>query len=354
MDKKYISASDETASIGVCFDVPHDKETIIIGNPDSIKKFFTVGIAEKIDVRERRLGTLLEEMDALAKDESIVTGIISAFDGLLEVIKSGKGNKAAAGYVAALSDLYGDNILLNYIVFFVLTNFNISHKALAGENHILQKELKKSKEKYAEQFNSCVTDMLLPFRNLPADNNIRYWNIDEQINAAPTDLILHTYFSRSSGEWVTGYVADNSFLSILRIYVDVLKQANRVVCNCAICRKLILLDNGKTVKVCDSEECRKEKHRLDESAARESRTEESPAGLYDAFARNCSNLRRKLGKDSDARKQYDAAFKAARDEALKKKKGLSPESPNQDIYAFSSFLFNKESELRKLADELIK
>ena len=36
------------------------------------------------------------------------------------------------------------------------------------------------------------------------------------------------------------------------------------------------------------------------------------------------------------------------------KKGLSEDSPNTEIYAFSDFLVAKENELRELADELMK
>lgn len=104
--------------------------------------------------------------------------------------------------------------------------------------------MKKSAARFAEQFNTCVSDMLLPFHNLPAvsESNVRYWNIPEQINTSPKDLTVHIYYTHLKGTWQTAYVADDLFLAVLRIYVDMLKQANRIVANCPVCGKLIIKD----------------------------------------------------------------------------------------------------------------
>ena len=61
--------------------------------------------------------------------------------------------------------------------------------------------MKKSAARFAEQFNTCVSDVLLPFRNLPTvpESNVRYWNIPEQINASPTDLTVHIYYTHLNG-----------------------------------------------------------------------------------------------------------------------------------------------------------
>lgn len=361
MIKKDIPYSEGTASIGICFDVPRQKETIIIGSPENIKRYFTLGVKQDIDITARKLGTLVDEMNVLAQaDENCrMTDVIAAANGLCGVISNGQGNKTAEEFTDVLYRLYDTsdyaNTLLNYIIFFVLTNFKNIHKALAKRNHILRSEMKKSAEMFAEQYNICVSDMLLPFRNLPTvpESNVRYWNIDEQINSSSNDLILHVYSSHSSGTWKTGYVTDNSFLSILRVYVDILKQANVVVRNCAVCHKLILSDKASRSEICGSKRCRKEQHRRATIAVREKNKANPIQDFYDTFFRNCFNLRRKLGNNSIAREKYDTEFKKIRTEALAMKKGLSEDSPNQDIYAFSEFLRVKEDELRALADNLL-
>ena len=362
MIKKAIPYSEGTASIGICFDVPKQRETVIIGSPDNIKRYFTLGVKQDIDIATRKLGTLVDEMNALAQaDENCrMTNVIAAANGLCGVISSGQGNKTAEEFTDVLYGLYDTsdyaNALLNYIIFFVLTNFKNIHKALAKRNHILRSEMKKTAEMFAEQYNMCVSDMRLPFRNLPTvpESSVRYWDIDKQINSAQSDLILHIYSSHSSGTWQTGYVADNSFLAILRTYVDILKQANVVVRNCSICHKLILSDKASRSEICGSERCRKEQHRLATIAVRKRNKENPIQDFYDTFSRNCSNLRRKFGDNSTAREKFDIEFKKIRTEALKMKKGLSEDSPNTEIYAFSDFLVAKENELRELADELMK
>lgn len=246
---------------------------------------------------------------------------------------------------------YGEPV--RELIFFVMTNFNLNHKSLSGEFHLSVKQMKKSAERFAEQYNACISDMLLPFRNLPIipEENVRYWNIDEQINSEKNDLILHVYSSHSSGTWQTGYVADNSFMAILRVYVDVLKQANVVVRNCAICHKLILSDRANVSEICGSEKCRKEQHRLKTISVRKKNKDDPIKDFYSTFFNNCSNLRRKLG--STAREKYDTEFKKIRTEALKMKNGLSSDSPKQSIYEYSEFLRVGEKKLRRLAEQLV-
>lgn len=354
--------SDKIASIGINFDVPNKKETIIIGSPEDVKRYFTKGIlSENADKRTRKLGTLVDEMNDLAQaaDGNKIAQVIAASNGLCGVLNSGQGNKSASEFTEVLKNLYDTsanaNMLFNYIIFFVMTNFDLNHKALAGEFHLSVKQMKKSAEKFAEQYNACISDMLLPFRNLPTvtEENVRYWDIDRQINSEKNDLILHVYSSHSSGTWQTGYAADNSFMAILRVYVDVLKQANVVVRNCTICHKLILSDRANVSEICGSDRCRREQHRLQTNAVRKKNKENTIQDLYDIFFRNCSNLRRKLDKNSTAREKYDTEFKEIRTQALAMKNGLSEDSPKQSIYEYSEFLRVKEEELRELAEKLL-
>lgn len=354
--------SDKIASIGISFDVPNKKETIIIGSPEDVKRYFTSGIlSENADLRTRKIGTLIDEMNAIAQaaDGDKMTSVMAASNGLCGVLNSGQGNKSASEFTEVLKDLYDTsanaNMLFNYIILFVMTNFNLNHKILAGEFHLSVKQMKKSAERFAEQYNICIYDMLLPFRNLPtvAEENVRYWDIDKQINSEKNDLVLHVYSSHSSGTWQTGYAADNSFMAVLRVYVDVLKQANVVVRNCTICHKLILSDRANVSEICGSDRCRKEQHRLQTVSVRKRNKENTIQDLYDIFFRNCSNLRRKLDKNSTAREKYDTEFKAIRTKALAMKKGLSEDSPKQSIYEYSEFLRVKEDELRDLAENLM-
>ena len=215
--------------------------------------------------------------------------------------------------------------------------------------------MKKSAERFAEQYNACISDMLLPFRNLPTvpEENVRYWNIDKQMNYEKNDLILHVYSSHSSGTWQTGYASDNSFMAILRVYVDVLKQANVVVRNCTICHKLILSDRANVSEICGSEKCRREQHRLKTISVLKKNKDDPIKDLYSTFFNNCSNLRRKLAKNSTAREKYDIEFAKIRSQALAMKKGLSEDSPKQSIYEYSEFLRLKEDELMELANLLL-
>lgn len=70
MDVKNIIEEDKTASIGVSFDVPNEKEVIVIGSSEKLKAFFTLGIeSSEIEVRTRKFGSLVDDMNELAQSE---------------------------------------------------------------------------------------------------------------------------------------------------------------------------------------------------------------------------------------------------------------------------------------------
>ena len=70
MNIKNIIAEDKTASIGISFDVPNEKEIIAIGSPEKLKNYFTLGIiSDEIEVRTRKLGSLVDDMNELAQSE---------------------------------------------------------------------------------------------------------------------------------------------------------------------------------------------------------------------------------------------------------------------------------------------
>ncbi|MCM1226998.1 MAG: hypothetical protein NC320_06160 [Clostridium sp.] len=110
-----------------------------------MKFYYTTGvISEKVDLRTRKLGTLVDEMNELAQaaDGDKIAEVIAAANGLCGVLNSGQGNKSASEYTEVLKDLYdistNANMLFNYIIFFIMTNFDLNHKNLAGEFHYRQ------------------------------------------------------------------------------------------------------------------------------------------------------------------------------------------------------------------------
>ena len=213
--------------------------------------------------------------------------------------------------------------------------------------------MKKSAARFAEQFNACVSDMLLPFRNLPTvpKSNVRYWNIPEQINASPTDLTVHIYYTHLNGTWQTAYVADDSFLAVLRIYVDMLKQANHIVSNCTICGKLIIKDKTNNSDFC-SQECRNVHKREWTKENRIKNAESDVQCLYTQFYNNTNNQKRKLKRSPEALEQYNALFNELKEKALTMKRGLSDDSPVSEVRAFSTQLIEWEQDLRDLAEQL--
>ena len=71
MNIKNITGENKTASIGISFDIPNEREIIAIGSPDRLKAYFTLGIENpEIEIRTRKLGSLVDEMNELAQLEA--------------------------------------------------------------------------------------------------------------------------------------------------------------------------------------------------------------------------------------------------------------------------------------------
>ena len=360
MNIKNISGENKTASIGIGFDIPNEREIIAIGSPDRLKAYFTLGIENsEIEVRTRKLGSLVDEMNELAQSDADdkMQILAECSNDLCGIISDGQGNKSADEYINALAKLYDSsgkgNMLLNFMIFFILTNYQYNHKTLSSEWHVFMSSMKKSAARFAEQFNTCVSDMLLPFRNLPTvpESDVRYWNIPEQINASPTDLTVHIYYTHLNGTWQTAYVADDSFLAVLRIYVDMLKQANRIVSNCTICGKLIIKDKTNNSDFC-SRECRNVHKREWTKENRIKNAESDVQCLYTQFYNNTNNQKRKLKRCPEALEKYNIRFNELKEKALTMKRGLSDESPLSEVRAFSARLIEWENELRGFAEQL--
>lgn len=360
MNIRDINAQNRTAAIGVSFDVPNEKEVITIGSPESLKSYFTHGIvSDEIDVRTRKLGSLVEDMNELAKGDcdSRMDIMAECSNGLCGIISEGQGNKSAEEYKNALTEIYGNsgkgNMILNFMIFSILTNYEYHHKTLSAEWHLLTSSMKKSAARFAEQFNTCVSDMLLPFRNLPTldDSNVRYWNIPEQLNDAPTDLTIHVYYTHNNGTWQTGYVAEDSFLAVLRIYCDILKQSNRIITNCPICHKLVVKGKQTESNFC-SEDCRLANKNEWTKEVRERNAKSSVQRTYDIFYTTGNNLKRKLKKDPDKLAEFDEYFKEARKKALALKNSVNDDSPDTEISKYRKKVHKMIQNIQNCADEL--
>ena len=360
MNIRNINAQNKTAAIGVSFDVPNEREIISIGSPENLKSYFTMGIlSDEIDVRTRKLGSLVVDMNELAKGDcdSRMDIMAECSNGLCGIISKGQGNKSAEEYKNALTEIYDNsgkgNMILNFMIFSILTNYEYNHKTLSAEWHLLTSTMKKSAARFAEQFNTCVSDMLLPFRNLPTldDSNVRYWNIPEQLNDAPTDLTIHVYYTHNNGTWQTGYVAEDSFLAVLRIYCDILKQSNRIISNCPICRKLIVKSKQTESNFC-SEECRLANKNEWTKEVRERNAKSSVQRTYDIFYTTGNNLKRKLKKDPDKLAEFDEYFKEVRKKALALKNSVIDNSPDMELREYKQQIRHMTVDIENYAEEL--
>lgn len=145
-----------------------------------------------------------------------------------------------------------------------------------------------------------------------------------------------------------GYAA-----AFLRIYIDMLKQANRIIANCTICGKLIIKDKTNNSDFCSQECCNVHKREWTKEN-RIKNAENDVQNIYTQFYNNTNNHKRKFKRSPEAFEQYNTLFNELKEKTLTMKRGLSDDSPLSEILAYSEQLLDWETELRGLADQLHK
>ena len=356
-----IPESMTTASIAFVLDVRNERETIIIGSYENIHDYLTKGKSSNdIQISSRKLGTLAEEMNELAMADNRMEEIIEAFNGLYNNISEAQGNKNAEQYISALNGIYSRapraNMLRNYIIFFIFTNYMRIHKEQSGEHHIFSSETKKSAEKFSAEYNQIIKDMLTSYKNLPKieESNVHYWDMSRSIGSDLTDYDARICHYNSDGESKVAYITDDSFIGLIQIYSDILNQCNKKVRNCRICHKLIIVERENDKCLCGNPECEK-KYSADRNKVAQKKCRSNTINeIYNRFSNNSANFRRNFPNHLDFRQQIDDALKAERKVLLSEKKNLSESSPQDKIDEFQEKCNEAYYRLQELNEKLME
>ena len=355
-----IPSSLTTASIAFVLDVKNERETIFIGSYENIHDYLVKGkSSEDIQVVSRKLGTLAEEMNELAMADNRMDEIIEASNGLHLNIADGKGNKNAEQYVSALNGIYSRapraNMLRNYIIFFIFTNYMRIHKAQSGELHIFNKEKNNAAERFSAEYNQIIRDMLTSYKNLPKieENDVHYWDMSKPIGSGE-DYTAHICHYNSDGDSKVAYITDDSFIGLIQIYADILNQCNKKVRNCRICHKLIIVERENDKCLCGNMDCeRKYSSMLNAKAQKKCRANPVTA-IYNRFSNNSANFRRNFTDYPELRQQIDDALQAERKVLLEKKKNLSEDSPQGKLLEFEALCNEAYYRLQGLNEQLME
>lgn len=356
-----IPTSTATASIAFVLDVRNERETLIIGSYENIRSYLKKGkTGSDIQISSRKLGTLAEEMNELAMADNRMDEIIEASNGLYNNISEALGNKNAEQYISALNGIYSRapraNMLRNYIIFFIFTNYMRIHRAQNDDNHIFPFEMRKSAMRFSDEYNRIIKDMLTSYKNLPKieESDVHYWDMSRSINSDCTDYDAHICRYNSDEESKVAYITDDSFIGLIQIYSDILNQCNKKVRNCRVCHKLIIVERENDKCICGNPECEKryaaDKNKVAQKKCRSDKINE----IYNRFSNNSANFRRNFSNHPEFREQIDNALKAERKILLDEKKHLSENSPQEEIKEFKGKCDEAYYRLQALNEQLME
>lgn len=356
-----IPTSTATASIAFVLDVRNERETLIIGSYENIRDYLKKDRdSSDIQISSRKLGTLAEEMNELAMADNRMDEIIEASNGLYSNISEAQGNKNAEQYISALNGIYSRapraNMLRNYIIFFIFTNYLRIHREQNGEHHIFSSETRKSAERFSDEYNRIIKDMLTSYKNLPKlmESDVHYWDMSRSINSDCTDYDAHICRYNSDGESKVAYITDDSFIGLIQIYSDILNQCNKKVRNCRVCHKLIIVERENDKCICGNPECEKRYSADKNKAAQKKCRSDKINEIYNRFSNNSANFRRNFPNHPELRNQIDNALKAERKVLLDEKKHLSVNSPQEKITEFKGKCDEAYYRLQALNEQLME
>lgn len=356
-----IPTSTATASIAFVLDVRNERETLIIGSYENIRDYLKKGkTGSDIQISSRKLGTLAEEMNELAMADNRMDEIIEASNGLYSNISEAQGNKNAEQYISALNGIYSRapraNMLRNYIIFFIFTNYMRIHKEQNGEHHIFSSETRKSAERFSDEYNRIIKDMLTSYKNLPKieESDVHYWDMSRSFENEFTDYDAHICRYNSGGESKVAYITDDSFIGLIQIYSDILNQCNKKVRNCRVCHKLIIVERENDKCVCGNPECEKRYAADKNKAAQKKCRSDKINEIYNRFSNNSANYKRNFINHPELKEQFEKALEAERMPLRIEKDKLSSNSPEDKIKEFEDNCNEAFFRMKALNEQLME
>lgn len=149
-------------------------------------------------------------------------------------------------------------------------------------------------------------------------------------------------------------VANDSFITLLDTYVDIMSDAGRIVTNCGNCGQLMIINRANASLTCGRSTCKKERlHKANDDYKK--RAMKGPIKeAYLNFDNKCRSYRKKLSDSPELLEKYNKAFDGHREKIRAVKRGLTVKSSSDDIDRYNRMCFDACQDLQDLAKQLKK
>ena len=343
----FTSCSD-IASVGIIVDFSADIETYVVGTPADIKKWAYNGFPQKLTsciVRHNnKVGNLVKDINRLMKVKYELDEIVALRDILCNanMLCDGSCNSV----LDELSQFYDyseyANIAKNYIIYFLYSKFKLYQRDFNKKIGLSVKGNHDRAEKYIELFKADSEKILRSFLSARAEKS---FSLTSAVQGQTDIFDSNTYKHNAT----TLYVANNSFITLLDIYADIISASGRIISNCENCGQLMITSRANASLTCGRTTCKKERLYKANDDYKKRAMSDPIKEAYLNFDNKCRSYRKKLSAYPELLGKYNLAFNEQREKIRAVKRGLTSKSSVKDIDRYTQMCFDACEDLRELA-----
>ena len=345
----------EIASVGIIVDFSEDTETYIVGTPADIKPWAYSGCPMKAPKglmrHSNKAGNLVKDINRLMKVKYELNDIMEISDRLCnsDALCDGSCNTI----LEELSEYYDiseyANIVKNYIIYFLFSKFKLHQRDFNKKIGLSVKGNHDRAEKYIELFKADSEKIFRPFISARAAD---IFDIRTAIRSSNEVLDSSLYRVHDDDRNISLYVANDSILTLLDIYSDIMSDAGRLITNCENCGQLMITKRSNASLTCGRTTCKKERLYKANDDYKKRAMADPIKEAYLNFDNKCRSYRKKLSGYPDILEKYNKAFDERREKIRAFKSGLTVNSSTKDIDRYNQMCFDACQDLQDLSKRL--
>ncbi|MCI7350216.1 MAG: hypothetical protein MSH60_05615 [Ruminococcus sp.] len=345
----------EIASVGIIVDFSEDTETYIVGTPADIKAWAYGDCPMKAPKglmrHSNKAGNLVKDINRLMKVKYELNEIMEISGRLCnaDALCDGSCNLV----LEELSEYYDmseyANIVKNYIIYFLFSKFKLRQKDFNKKIGLSVKGNHDRAEKYIELFKADSEKIFRPFISARAAD---IFDIRTAIRSSNEVLDSSLYRVHDDNTNISLYVANDSILTLLDIYSDIMSDAGRIITNCENCGQLMITKRSNASLTCGRTTCKKERlYKVNDDYKKRAMADPIKEA-YLNFDNKCRSYRKKLSGYPDLLEKYNKAFDERREKIRAFKSGLTAGSSTKDIDRYNQMCFDACQDLQDLSKRL--
>ena len=342
----------EISSVGIIVDFANKAETYIVGTPADIKAWAYSGCPQKTTKglmrHSNRIGNLVKDINRLMKVKYEIMEISNRLCNA-DALCDGSCNSV----LEELADYYDfseyANIVKNYIIYFLYSKFKLCQHDFNKKFGLSVKGNHDRAEKYIELYKADTERIFRPFISARTAGT---FDVRTAIHSSNEILDSSLYKVHNDDVHINLYVANDSVLTLLDIYSDIMSNAGRLISNCENCGQLMITKRSNALLTCGRTTCKKERlYRANDDYKKRAIADPIKNGYF-IFDNKCRSYRKKLADYPELLEKYNMAFDKQRVEIRAFKSGLTSKSSPEDIERYDRMCSDACVDLQDYAKRL--